>query len=476
MRNNKVKGIKIQFVGQSANNVTGSMYQIKFGEYTILLDCGLYQNNNIVEDYKINHEKIKEVNPRNIDYIFISHANIDHFGKLPYLYKNGCNAKIFVPKGNVEIMKIMMTDSAKIMESDAKKLSNKHNINAHPLYTNDDVDICMEYIEECEYNEEIYIKKSNDWDFMFKFISAHHIVNSSQIILTIKDGNLIKKIGYTGDIGSPNIPKHYVEPLQNLDFCDVVIGECTYANVKRNHKLSDRFKDIEKIDSIVNQVCIENKGKVLFPVFSLDRLENILTELYKLFGDKKDFKTKILVDTPLGIRIANLWKDIISVDKELWEKVCSWENIVWVNDYVTSLSYQKTKEPQIILASSGMMNAGRSVSWAKCLIPNSNNHICFCGYSGENTLAQKIKDYKGNNYITIEGDTIPNKCNITTLNSFSSHMCHSELIKYYTELRYNKIYLVHSNMSDRKLFADELSKKNKTSKVICANNNIVCNL
>lgn len=462
-------GIKIDFIGQSAYEVTGSAYQIKYNNHCLLLDYGLYQNNLIQEDYKINHEKNKKLKPKEIDYIFISHCNADHFAKLPYLYKNGCTARIFVTDGSTELIKIMLYDSARIMESDSEKLIIKYNMKAKPLYDSNDIEICLDHIQECEFDKEYIL----DDDLSFKFISARHIVNSSQIRLSLRDGINTKYIGYTGDIGSPNIPKDYVADLCPLDFCDVVIGECTYSNIKRNHSYKDRIKDIEKIKSVIEQTCIISNHKVLIPCFSLDRLQTMLTVLYKIYGNDKNFKTKIIVDTPLGIKVSKLWSEMIKCDKDLWSSVYNWENIIWSNDYETSKVLQSTKESQIILAASGMMVCGRSVLWAKLLLPNENNHILFCGYSGENTTAYKIKQGKKNKYINIDGQTVRNNCNITILNSFSSHMCNKELKEYYSTIKYNKLFLVHSNYDDKLVFAKEmqeiLSKNDRTSKVVVVN-------
>lgn len=472
----KKNNISIKFVGESATDVTGSCHMITFNKRNLLLDYGLFQDNNILNSYKINHKKIKGLKYKNIDYVFISHMNIDHFGKLPELYHNGCNAEVFIPKNTKELMRIMLLDSLKIMDGDSEFLKRKYGISANPLYSEEDIERCLEHTHECDFNKKMTISE----DISVKFISAGHIINSAQIILYLKNGNIIKKIGYTGDIGSRVIDHKYVEHLTELEQVDVLIGECTYSKKGRPNKSSDREKDREKLECVINQSCIEKKSKVLIPVFSLDRLETILTEIYYIYGNDKEFKIPIIIDTPLGIKIYKLWSSIIDKDKELWNNILNWENVKLSDEWSDSLIYQNSSEPMIILASSGMCNAGRSVAWAKKLLPNSNSYICFCGYSSSETLATKIKDGKKNKVILIEGEKIPNKCGVISLFSFSSHMCHDELIDYYTSVQYNKLYLVHSDFGYKALFTneliDELSKKNKTSKVCCVNEETTCYL
>ena len=167
-------------------------------------------------------------------------------------------------------------------------------------------------------------------------------------------------------------------------------------------------------------------------------------------------------------RICALYPD----DDELWDKVYHWERLQFVPDHAATLTLQNTKptNPMVVLSSAGMLSGGKSVSWAKALLPDSNAHIMFCGYSSENTLASKIRF--GDKKINIEGDVVENNANITELVSFSSHASRDELIDYYTNtLRFNKLCLVHGNYENKVEFAntlqDELIKQGKSSRVVC---------
>lgn len=470
-------GITIEFLGMSSVEVTNSMYLIKFKEYQILMDFGTYQGcgNNIIENYRINRKTVKNVNPKKITHILCSHSNIDHCGAIPYLYANGCTAPLIMPKGNRDLIKIMFEDSAKIMLSDSEKLNNKWGVKASPLYTTEDIDTCLNYLQEYDLEEENVLNEF----IKFKLVSAGHIINSCQIYLEFKDGNLTKRIGFTGDIGS-SIPKPYVQPIKKLPFVDVLIGEATYADSKREHSVQDRYKDIDKIKTIVDTTCIDNNKRVLIPVFSLDRLQTMLTILYEIYGDDENFTQKIIVDTPMGIKICNAYKKIVTKDYDLWDKVFNWKNIIWCDGYKESKMMQSELKSGVILSSSGMCNNGRVINWLKDSLADEKNHCIFCGYSGADSLATAIKEGKDNKYITIDKESIPNKMQITTLFSFSSHADCRELLEYYTNVQYNKLYIVHSDTTDKLLFTkklqDKLSKLDRTSRVICTNIDTVCNL
>lgn len=453
-------------VGHSSHEVTGSCHLIRFKDQTILLDYGMYQSNDTINDYKINRVRHKDIKPKEINYVFLSHIHADHCALLPTLYKEGCQAPIILPKKSKTLLKLMLMDSVNIMERDEERYDKRDNVSIHPLYSKDDVDNTLRYVKEYEFDQEYELR----YDLKFKFLSANHIVNAAQIYLEINDGNVVRKIGYTGDIGSPKILKSYIEELQSMPQVDLLIGECTYANNTRVHKAKDRRKDIEKIKTAVER-CQREKGKLLIPVFSLNRLEDVLTVLYSIYYPGQ-LKMPVIVDTPLGQSIANQWIDSIEKDEAQWEAVWAWENLQKPESYKESQAWQHIEGPMIVVSSGGMLTAGRAVGWAQHLLPDPKNHIMFCGFSSENSLASKIKNYKENRYVKVDGKTVKNNAQVSILNSFSSHADHDELLAYYTHVLYNKIVLIHSDNS-KTAFGEELKKSlsgaNRTSRVIIAN-------
>lgn len=456
--------IKIEIVGKSGDGVTGSMYFVTFNDKQILLDAGLYQtsSDNILKQYKVNHRNYK-VPFADLDAVIISHAHIDHIGIVPYLFARGYKGNIYIPKGNKYLARIMWEDSLKIFESDCVKLEKRYDTKATPLYTQEDIEIAMEHLVELPFGENIVLFD----DLVLRYYHASHIVNAAQIHLTFKVGETIKTLSYTGDIGS-DIDKDYILPYEPLPYSDIVLAECTYGGSHKTHKQKDRNKDIEKIKCVVDQCCQYDTQKVLFGSFSLNRLQDILTTLYKIYGDDESFATPIVIDAPLGKKVSDIWDKLIEKDNDLWKRVINWKNIVWVDSFENSQEWQKLKTSQVVISTSNFLKNGRIVSWLKSILPNENARVMLCGYAGDkDSVAYQIQHSK--KYVNIDGEQIRSRANVMQLVSFSSHACRSELLERYTSINYNKIYLVHGESDGKKEFAEllrkELSSANKTSKV-----------
>lgn len=456
--------VNIEIVGKSGDGVTGSMYYITYNDKQILLEAGLYQTSgdDVLKQYRVNHRNYK-VPFADIDAVIISHFHIDHCGLIPYLFARGYCGNVYIPKGNKALARIMWEDSLKIFESDCAKLEKRYNMKAAPLYTQEDIEVALEHLVEIQFGKDIVLFD----DLTMRYYRSSHIVNAAQVYMTFKLGETIKRLGFTGDIGS-DIEKDYIQPYEPLPYCDVLLAECTYGNSHKTHKQKDRDKDIEKIKCVVDQCCQRDTQKVLFGSFSLNRLQDILTTLYKIYGDDETFATPVIVDAPLGIKISALWDKLIEKDFELWKKVSAWKNIVWVSSYEESQQWQRLRTSQVVISTSNFLKNGRVVSWLKSVLPNANARVMLCGYAGdEESVAYQIQHNK--KWVIIDGDRIANRANVMQLTSFSSHACRSELLQRYTDTQYNKIYLVHSESKGKQEFAkmlrESLSNANRAAKV-----------
>lgn len=456
--------VRVELVGTSADGVTGSMYYISYNDKQILLDCGLYQtsSDDILKQYKVNHRNYK-IPFQDLDAVIISHLHMDHVGLVPYLFARGYNGNVYVPKGNKCLAKIMWEDSLKIFESDCVKLEKRFGVNATPLYTQDDIEVAMSHLVELPFGEDIVLFD----DLIVRYYHASHIVNAAQVYLTFNINQTVKHLGFTGDIGS-DIDKDYILPYEPLPYCDALIGECTYGGSHKTHKQKDRKKDIEKIKCVIDQCCQNDTEKVLLGSFSLNRLQDILTTLYKIYGNDETFATPIIIDAPLGKKISDIWGKLVEKDAQLWQKVVSWKNIVWVDSYEDSQDWQKLKTSQVVISTSNFMKNGRIVSWLKSILPHANSRVLVCGYAGnEDSVAYQIQHNK--KYVTIDGEQVRSRANVMQLTSFSSHACRLELLERYTTTPYNRIFLVHGEKNGKvefaKLLREELSKADRSSKV-----------
>lgn len=461
--------IQINFIGEASNDVTGSCIHIQTPHRQIILECGLYQTcGSTLENYKINNKHF-DFKPKEIDYVFLLHNHADHIALVPKLYKNDCRAQIVAPKGTQRIAEILLKDSAHIMDGDARELSDKFHRNYTPIYDESDVDKCLNYYSEFDFDGIIQL----DEYVKFRFTPSGHILNSAQLELWITEGNITKKIGYTSDLGNIHIKKYYANTFKPIKKCDVLIGETTYARENRVANQRMRNKDLEKLETAIWQTCVEDGARVLIPVFANDRCQNILTHLYDIFGNDENFDIPILIDSPMAINICQAYSELLE-DKELekWKKVLSWKNVKFVKESIDSREWRDSQMPVVVLASSGMCVKGRSVGWIANMLSHSSDRIIFCGFAAENSLASTIKEGKQKT-ITVSGRQTRNRCQITDLHSFSSHMQRDSLLKVYGSTECEKIILVHGEMNGKTEFAkdlqEEISKNNNTSKVIICN-------
>ena len=446
----------VKFISGSATGVTGSAHLVRFKNYGILLDCGLEQGHDIMTDYQANKDFLHKIRVKDIQYIILSHCHVDHSGLIPALFAKGCQAHVYVPTGSIPLLRLLWGDSLKIHQSDCLKLQKKHGRKFAPFFTEDDIDTALGRCIEIGFNEETALNQ----DVKFEYLSAGHILYSAQIYLELHQGYQVYRVGYTGDIGGFT-PRPFTTPRQSMPFCDLTIGECTYNTPTRPNSVKDRPKDVEKIISVINE-----SHKILFPCFSLQRTQELLLNLYMLWDMKDLPDIPVYLDSPLAIKICNMWPDI-----ELWDEVMNWKNLKFISEVTDSKALQMSNEHCIIVSASGFLNGGRVLNHLTTVLPNKNNTIMFIGYAGENNLASRIKSNEP--FVEVNGVVIENKAKIVELRSFSSHARYEELMDYYTEIPYNKICLVHGEMNGKVAFAKSLKNKlasnGKSARVIAVN-------
>lgn len=475
MSNKKKNIINVDFSNAEASeHVTGSCYHISTDSLSILLDCGLAQSNNILRDYRANNEKFN-FKVKEVDYLILSHQHADHSMRAPLLYKRGCQAKILVPKGTARILKDMYEDSARIAFKDAETLSRQLGKTIQPLYTQDDVNVLLGYMEEYDFD----ITHDIAPDLKLRFTDAGHIISSAQIELWVINNNQTKKILYTGDLGNNYLEKQYVRPFKPVTKANLVIGETTYGDKERGEATDiKRAKDINKIKEIVYNTCIENHARVLIPCFALDRMQHMITILYDLFGHDENFKIPVLIDSPLSLKHFKSYFNILEdEDLQKLHEVMSWKNIIQIQEWTETKHWaEECDTPCIILAASGMLQNGRVLNYLPNILSYWRNHILFCGFLSENSLGWKIKNGKDSKIIKINDKMCRNQCFVTALTSFSSHMQYSNLLNYYSNINCDKLVLVHGEMKSKLKFADDLRQKiadkSKTTKVLVSNSSL----
>lgn len=460
----------------AAENVTGSCTVITWGkpQRTILVDCGLIQGEQtLLKEYQANNAKFKSFKASEVEYVFVTHAHSDHQARIPLLYKRGFRGQVIVPEHSKEIIKTLQLDSAKIMAKDALDLTKRAKKFMEPIYENEHVYGVYPLMKEYPFNQKIKL----DDEITFELIPSGHTLGSAQIILYIKNGNTTKKLAFTGDLGNQCAELKYANKFEPIQNANLLVGECTYSNKERSMKAKDRKKDIEKIRTVVADVTDNGKGSILFPTFSFMRTQQILTILYDMYKDDENFIFDVVVGSPLTCKINKIFsEELEGEDLRKWEEVLSWNKLKLIDNFDEVEEILKSKKQTIYLCSAGMLNAGFSVIVAQYLLPSSYNYLVMVGYSVEGSLAWKLKQKKQRT-ISINGKQVANRAGIINLSSFSSHIMYCDLMRYYSGAMgtglYGKIALNHGNFKDKcefgKELQEEISKRNRTDKVIIVN-------
>lgn len=469
--------IEISFINEPASEiVTGSMVHIKTENHNILLDAGFYQSADILTDYRVNNRTLKSLKIKDIDLIILSHNHGDHIFYAPVLYKRNCQAKVLVPHQATAILKAMCEDCAHINERDAEYLSSREGKEFLPIYTKGDVQNFLNHVEELPTHKKIRI----DDELSVEFIPSGHLLKGCQIALYIRVGSQTKKILYTGDLGNKYLQQPFTEKFEAVEKANLVIAEATYSaskNVRVTQK--ERNADFNKLKHYIEDEVIAKHGRLLIPVFAQARAESVLYLLYKMYGNKEWFKTKIYIDSPLACKIFKIYPTLLYGDElELFNKMISWENVHFITEAKDSIALVASDEPCIILSSSGMCTNGRVKYHIKSLVGNSNATILFTGYSTEGSLAYQLKEKKPT--VTMDGTEYKVKCQVDSLQSLSSHIPYFAMLEYYSSIHCNKIVLHHGNKDGKIQLKEDLddlySQKYLTTKVVVADRHTIIEL
>lgn len=445
----------IQFCG-AAGTVTGSSHLLTLDDGTkILLDCGLYQGNE--PEYEHFNERFL-FRPSEINIVILSHAHIDHCGRLPQLVKEGFHGKIYATHATRDLAAIMLLDSAHIQsrESNFTNRKRKEDKEEEPLYDAQDVADTMEKFRTVGYNN--WFGVHPEVEVLFR--DAGHILGSATVTIKIKrHGMRDMTLGFTADIGRPNRP--ILRDPVPMDPCDFLICESTYGD--RLHEEAPSEK--EHFLKVIHQTCVVQKGKLLIPAFSVGRTQEIVYMLDQLVREKRLPDIPVYVDSPLAVNATRVFEmHPECFDKDLLEYMQVDPNPFGFDrlKYTRSVDESKminNKKGCIVIAASGMINAGRIKHHVFNNIERPENTILIVGYCAENTPGGQLR--AGAKTIRMFGEYKQVNASVEIMSSFSAHGDYREMIDFLRtqdKKRLRRIELVHGDKEALLGFRDHLQE------------------
>ncbi len=450
--------MKIAFHG-AAHTVTGSKHLVTLNDSTkLLLDCGMFQGMG-KETEKLNRNM--GFNADEVDHVILSHAHIDHSGLLPLLVKQGYKGKIYTTPATIELVKLLLLDSAYIQEQDVRFLNKKRLKEGkpllEPLYTAEDARKTFEHFQPVDYMVPFQINKNIE----LRLFDCGHILGSATTFLSIKEEGKLKTLAFSGDVG------RYRDPIlrspQPFPHADYIIIESTYGN--KNHEPIETYS--VDLKNAIMETCIRKKGKLIIPAFSVGRTQEILYALneLELNGELPDLK--YYVDSPLSTEITMAVKRHPKYFNKSVQKLMKidadpfmFKGLTFIKDKRESQALNTNYDPCVIISASGMAEAGRVKHHIANSIENWRNTILIIGYCEPQSLGARLK--KRPETVGIFGTQFNVKADIHTIDSMSAHADYNDLCQYLscqTPDEVKQIFVVHGEPEVQEEFKSRLMRK-----------------
>ena len=456
--------MKITFLG-ATRTVTGSNILVETKDKKFIVDCGLYQGQD--KEVLLNTEEFM-FNPAEIDFMLLTHAHIDHSGRIPKLYVDGYRGPIYATKATCDLCSIMLPDSGYIQESEVewlnrkRKREGKHDV--APIYTYQDAVDSLVLFEKVTYSETIQLTP----DIRVRFNDAGHMLGSAVIEVWVTENGEEQKIVFTGDLGNNDIPL-LKEPTM-IDDADIVVMESTYGDKLHEQKESKAAEFLKIVSS-----TLENGGNVVIPSFAVGRTQEILYEIQKSKqSDDPEFRREfdevmnapVYVDSPLAISATEIFlRNLDCLDEEVQEDIregkrpLDFPGLKFTPSVEESRNLNENANRSIIISASGMCEVGRIKHHLKHNLWRTDSTVLFVGYQAVGTLGRKIVD--GAKQVKIFGEEIGVNAKIKYIEAFSGHADKNGLIKFIDSFKTKpkQIYLVHGDEDAQLSLADELVDK-----------------
>jgi len=445
--------LEIEFYG-AAGEVTGSCHILRVNGKTVLLDCGMFQGKRADADRK---NRSLPLPVGDIDSVVLSHAHIDHSGRLPYLIAEGYSKTIWATAATRDLCSIMLADSAHIQEKDAEHLAKHRREFVPPLYGMRHAIRTLDLMVGVPYNKPFDVVPG----VRGSYVDAGHILGSASVILDCTEGSRTRRLVFSGDIGRSGLAiiRNPVPPSGAHE----MIMESTYGD--RDHESVDGAR--ARLAEVVRQTAARS-GRILIPAFAVGRTQEIVYNLHLLIRESAIPSIPIYIDSPLAVDATTIFEmhpeafdqseDLVKKVKDLFE----FPLVHYTRDVEESKAITHMRGPMIIIAASGMAEAGRILHHLAQGASDPRNTILIVGFQAEHTLGRRIVDKAP--MLKIFGEEVPLRAEVEVINGYSAHADRRELGQWLDAVRtmspeLSSVHLVHGERGARDALATRLSAK-----------------
>jgi metallo-beta-lactamase family protein len=442
--------MKLEFFGAAAE-VTGSCHILHIDGKKVLLDCGLIQGSR--RDEERNRDPFP-FDASKIDAVVLSHAHLDHCGRLPLLVKRGFRGPVFAQEASCELVAILLADAAHLAERDAAYRSRKTGKKVKPLYTFAEGEQVIRQMRGRKYREVFKVIKG----VKVCFRDAGHILGSCAVEIWAKEKGVERKIVFSGDLGQYDTP--ILKDPEPIDRADVVLMESTYGG--RRHR--DREQTISELGEILTSAR-SKKGNILIPAFSIGRSQEILYQLGKHYEEWELQRFQIFLDSPMAIEASRVyWEYTHLYDEEATRLRLEnggmplLPNLTLSRTADESMAINRIRSGAIVIAGSGMCNGGRIIHHLKHNLDREETQVLITGYQANGSLGRRLVNREKS--VRIHGKTIPVRAAIHTVGGLSAHGDQDDLARWYENMENRPpVYLVHGEVDSQETFQKYLHKR-----------------
>jgi metallo-beta-lactamase family protein len=449
---------KLTFLG-AVDGVTGSAYLLETAGSKVLLDCGLYQGR---REEELENEAPFQFDVQSLDCVVLSHAHLDHSGRLPKLCAEGFSAPIFMTKPTCDLLEVMLKDAASLQERDVewenkrRRRSGKEEL--QPLYTLEDVETTLSQCVGFSYGQRMAV--ADNVDVCFR--DAGHILGSAIVEVFVTEQGAQKKLVFSGDLG--NSFAALLKDPEIVESADILLLESTYGD--RDHRPMEEA--LEEFESIVEEASA-NGGNILIPSFAVGRTQEIIFRLGQLYQKGKLRQQAVYLDSPMAIAVTEIYHRYQNVynaeDAQTIQrgKSSSLHSFLPILRYSTttaeSMALNRIESGAIFIAGSGMCTGGRIRHHFKHNLWKTNAHVIIVGFQSIGTPGRALVD--GAKFFRIGGDKIAVRASIHTLGGFSAHASQSQLFSWLGHFRkpHPRLFLVHGESNAKLAFQKYLSER-----------------